>query len=453
MRRAYVAAVVAAMVQAGCAGKSYTGRPEDIPRLEQEAASNTDAAIQLGAAYVAAKRYQDAKRVLGPIVEKGTNNGAAYLYLGIANEELDDFAAARTAYERYIQVGRDANLKADIRTRLALVTRQELKQSARLAIANEQRVSAEPPTPNTIAVLPFDFPGATEELRPLQTALADMMITDLSVSPRSLQPIERSRMQALVDEMLLGAAGFTNDATRTTQAGRLLKAENVVQGAIVMSGANDVRVDGQVLNTVQRTARGGAVQGQGQIQTILDVEKQLVFQIYTNLSITLTEAERQRINNNRTSNLIAFLAYGRGLQAMDRGNYTEATQHFNQAAQADPQFSAARTQRQESVQLQQANQVSTDEIATQGVSETSLAIEAVPAISSTTDLLQSVGQELNPSPAPNLTNQGNTGDGVRNTQQRNNGQQEAQGQSSGGLQQALKAVINISICNVTIRQC
>jgi TolB-like protein len=343
-------------------------------------------------------------------------------------------------------------MKADVESRLGLVSRLELKQQAKAAVAREQIVSQEPPTPNTIAILPFSFVGATEELRPLQTALADMMITDLSVAPRALQPIERTRMQALIDEMLLSAAGFT-DPSRTTQAGRLLKAENVVQGAITMAAQDQLRVTGSLLNTVQRAERA-PLQGQNQVQNIFNLEKELVFRIFSALNITLTDAERQRINDNRTTNLLAFLSYGRGLESLDRGNYAEATSHFNQAASLDPQFARARAQRQESVQLQQANQVSTEEIAVGGAAETSPRMDAVSPIAATNDLLKQTAQEVNYSPGQHLTGSGNTGDGsTRNSQTRNNGQQEAQGQSSGGIQQALKAKVNITICNPTVRAC
>src|SRR5687767_1793665 len=116
MKRASVLAVAVAMsvAQTACASRSVTARPEDIPRLEQDVTrspGNADATARLGAAYVAAKRFEDAKRVLSPLVAAGTNNGAAYLYLGIANEELGDYAGARIAYDRYLEIGRDPQMK------------------------------------------------------------------------------------------------------------------------------------------------------------------------------------------------------------------------------------------------------------------------------------------------------------------------------------------------------
>src|SRR6185369_14735273 len=143
-------------------------RPQDIARLEQEIASapqNQDIAVQLGASYIAAKRYEDARRILTPLVQAGSSTGGAFLYLGIADEELSDFAGARAAYQKYLETGTDAALKNDIHARLAAVSRRELKQQAQAMLQREQVVSAEPPTPRTVAVLPFGFSAPNDELK------------------------------------------------------------------------------------------------------------------------------------------------------------------------------------------------------------------------------------------------------------------------------------------------
>lgn len=436
-----VVVLAAAVLVQACARGGGLPRVEDIPRLEREAAGNTDATVRLGGAYVAAKRYEDARRVLTPLVEEGASNSAAFLYLGIANEELQDFTAARTSYEKYIANGRDARVKDEIRGRLALVVQKELKQQAKAIIAREQVLSQEPPTPRTVAVLPFRFNGATEELQPLQSALADMMITDLSVS-RAIVPVERVRIQALIDEMLLGQAGIT-DGANTTRAGRLLKAEHIVQGAMTLTSDRTIRVDGAVLATAQGTTRG-PLSGQNAVEAIFDLEKDLVFRVFSALQIELTAAERERINENRTGNLLAFLAYGRGLQALDRGNYSEATQFFNQATQLDPQFSRAEAQRDQATQLNEAVQVTTDQIAIAGVSEIA-GIDVVAPTLTTGDILKQTATEVNYSPSTQMTGGRPADPTGLQSQTRQNGQQEAIGGQTGGVQQALKATITINI--------
>ena len=433
------------LVMSACATSGFQARPEDVPRLEQQIAqspNDRNAAVQLGASYVAAKRYEDARRVLQPVVAANTSNGAAFLYLGIASEELSDFTGARTAYEKFLETGRDTGLKADIRARLALLARKEMKQQAQAVLQREQVVSDEPPTPRTVAVLPFAFNAPNDELKPLQTALADMMITDLSVSP-AIVPVERVRLQALLDEMLLGQAALSDGAT-TIRAGKLLKAENLVQGAITIVNEREVRVDGAVLLTAQRSTRG-QLNGQNSVDAIFDLEKQLVFRIYELLGVTLTPAERERINENRSANLIAFLNYGRGLEALDRGSYTEASSHFNQATRVDPSFSRALVQQRQATQLR-AGAAPVTEIVVSAVRETKPVVGSVAPTVTGNTLLTQITNDVNFSPGQNLTQQGNTGEGSATSgQTRNNGGQEAQGGGSGGLQGALKAILTITI--------
>ncbi len=67
-----------------------------------------------------------------------------------------------------------------------------------------------------------------------------------------------------------------------------------------------------------------------------------MFQLAAQLGLELTQAERERILHQGPKSLAAFLAYSRGLEAMDRGDYGAAARHFRSAAQADPSFQAAR---------------------------------------------------------------------------------------------------------------
>ena len=80
----------------------------------------------------------------------------------------------------------------------------------------------------------------------------------------------------------------------------------------------------------------------GPFATLLDLEKQVVLDLAAQLGLELTQAERERILRQGPKSLAAFLAYSRGLEAMDRGDYGAAARHFRSAAQADRSFQAAR---------------------------------------------------------------------------------------------------------------
>ena len=436
--------LIAAMGTGACASSgAFNTRPADIPRLEQEAAANpndSNVNTALGVAYFRAERFEDARTLLSRVIADGADKGAAYLYLGLANEQLEDWTSARAAYERYIEIGAAGNVKEQIRDRLALVARAELRQSARAVLAREQQMSEDPPTPRTVAVMPFRLVGTSEELAPLQTALSDMIITDLSVSP-AITSIERVKIDAMIDEMLLAQAGLAESATGA-RVGRLLKAEHVVQGVIAQSGEEQLRMDASVLNTARSEAAGTFGRDQ-QLDAIFDLEKEIVFSIFNTLGVTLTPAERERINENRATNLLAFLAYGRGLDAMDAGNFQEASTFFRQASQLDPGFGRAQVQQQEAAELQTAVEVTPETIGELGRVEVA---PELPLPGNTQTLAQQVSNEVNPSPSTTLTQpqtQGNTG-ATNQTQNQTGNVQTSQG-STGGVTQAAKATINIII--------
>lgn len=405
--RVLCAGALATALAAGCATVSYEARPEQIPELERTLAGapyDVDAGTRLGVAYYAADRLEDARTTLQSVVANEAAPGAAYLYLGLANEELEDWAAARDAYNRYLETGSSSSVKNEIRGRLALVTRRELRAEARAALQQEDVISDEPPTANTVAVLPFRMTGLSDELQPLQTALADMIITDLSLT--SLQSLERVRVQSMLDEMVLAQAGFTTQESGA-RMGRLLKAEHVVQG--VMSGAgNELALDASVLATAAQ-ATLDEVNRRGTIESIFDLEKQLVFDILDALNITVTAAEREAITSNRTGSLVAFIAYGRGLEALDRGDYGEALSQFQQASELDPAFSAARVQQVEADQLSSAASSSPDQVAEAGITE-------VGAPAGTGDLAADILDQVNFSPASTMTS---TQTPTTQTQERN----------------------------------
>jgi tetratricopeptide (TPR) repeat protein len=435
--------LLSAMVGACATGGTFNTQPGDIPRLEQQATArpgDANASTALGIAYFRANRYEDARTALERAVQTGNAVGAAHMYLGLANEELKNYTAARTAYETYLASGADDNA-AQIRARLALVARQELRVAARAVLEREQQMTDDPPTPRTVAVLPFRLVGTGEDLAPLQAALSDMIITDLSVSP-AITSVERVRINAMVDEMLLAQAGLAEAATGA-RVGRLLKAEHVVQGIIAQSSPQQIRMDATVLNTQRREAAGSFGREQ-QMAAIFDLEKEIVFNIFSTLGVTLTAAERERINENRTGNLLAFLAYGRGLEAMDAGNYQQATQFFRQAAQLDPDFDRAEAQQQQAAQLEIAVLTNAQDLVNRMLEMSAFNTETFrdqmsDALnpSGATEVTGSQAAEVTPPSAPTNTAQNQSGN-----------VQTAQG-SIGGVTDAAKANIQIRIANPT----
>ena len=108
----------------------------------------------------------------------------------------------------------------------------------------------------------------------------------------------------------------------------------------------------------------GQVAVEDALENLFSLEKALVFRTLREvLGVELTPAEEQAILENRAQNVLAFLAYGRGLRERDRGNYRGALAEFQQAQQLDPGFDAAGTAADEASALEGAATTSTNDMA------------------------------------------------------------------------------------------
>ena len=248
------------------------------------------------------------------------------------------------AYATYTNFARrypQARGIAAVRALAQLALRAQATQTAKLAISREATLTTLAPEPSTLAVLPVTIAGDSS-LQPLSRGLADLITTDLALV-RNLRLLERVQIGTLLDELQLGASGRADPAT-AARVGRLLRAERMVQGVASITENGPVRMSAAVVRGNGEVRAGAQVNGT--FKQLLDLEKQLVFGIATQLGIQLTEAERQRILREGPKNLTAFLAYSEGLEAMDRGDYRAAAASFSAAVQADPSFQQAQEQQQ-----------------------------------------------------------------------------------------------------------
>jgi TolB-like protein len=332
------------LLLAGCAGGGALRvsdiTPEAIPALEQARAQHPgDAATltRLGVAYFKADRFADARQTLDSAVARDARNGLAAIYLGMATEAVGDFPAARTAYQHYVDIARSGELRETARRRLALVGRHELEFQARQALAQEASFSTQAPEANTVAVMPFGYTGTNVQIQPLSRGFAQLVVTDLAKS-RQIRVLERERMQAMMNEMRLSDSGRA-DPQAALRSGRMLRASRVVQGTLTERGS-DLLVSAAVVD-VASAGVAASTNNSDALNRLFDLEKQVVLSIFTNLGIQLSDQERAAIAQRPTQNLQAFLAYSRGLEAQDRGDYSGARDAFGEAAGLDPSFRAA----------------------------------------------------------------------------------------------------------------
>ena len=408
------------VVSLGACATGSMSSTDVIARLEERQKSSptsADASRSLGIAYYKANRNAEARAALETAAKLDPRDGTTALYLGLSDEALGDLPAAKTAYSSYIQIGRTSRVRGQLQAHLAALTRKELAAEAKTAVAQEATLASQPGDPRTVAVLPLRFSGSDTSLRVLERGFADLLTTDLARSSQ-LTLVERSRMQALLDEMKLQQSGAT-DAATNVRAGKLVRAGRVVQGAILQVDSTNLRVDEAVVD-VPTSQVQGAAQAADQLEQVFNIEKKVALDLFTQLGVTLTVAERNQIEQRPTRSMQAFLAYSRGLTAEDEGHYDDASRFFNQAVRIDPGFGAAQSKSAEASAISAGASVTpaTVEASLKGTNEGAI-VAAAQQGSPTVNNLSSSGLgntvqntvgDINPS-ATGMATQGSTSSG------------------------------------------
>ena len=321
-----------------------TPAPAEIPSLEATIASDprdVDTGLRLAAAYRGVDRLVDARAVVDTLLVSFPGDPGLLLMGGALAEDAGDFPGARVAYSAALESGVSGDMRGEVERRLEAVRRAELRAEVQSALTREAELTQREPPPGTVAIFPFLYEGSDPSWEPLALALPEMLATDLQVTGR-LQVLERVRVQALIDEMVLGVSGRVAEET-AARTGRLLGARNVVQGRYRIEGGERIGLDAAVVEV-------GAA-GQVQVDPLSDddvidqlfaLEKRLALDLHEEMGVQLTPAERERINERQTESVQALLELGRGIAAENEGDFAQAREHYDAAASIDPGFALAR---------------------------------------------------------------------------------------------------------------
>jgi tetratricopeptide (TPR) repeat protein len=180
-----------------------------------------------------------------------------------------------------------------------------------------------------------------------------------------------------------------------------------VQGALLQLDPSQLRADAAVVS-VPTTQVQGVAQGASPLDQVFDLEKKIALDLFRELGVTLTVAERNAVEQRPTRSLAAFIAYSRGLAADDEGRYDDAARYFNDALRLDPGFGAAQQKGQAASAASAGSAVTTQTIqaSLRGTSEGAVAAAAAQGSLSSGSLgstIQSAANGLNSSAASDAT--------------------------------------------------
>jgi TolB-like protein len=214
------------------------------------------------------------------------------------------------------------------------VVTQETKTWAKDALKTESGLQAVP-AQNTVAVLYFSNRTGKSDIDPLEKGFALMLMTDLS-KVKSLQVVERVRIQALLDEMALGTSGVAEPGT-APRMGKLLAAQWLVGGDIGGGRPAILQIKGDVLDVPPQKSLGQPG-SEGPFEDIFRMEKEVLFRTIELLQIKPTPEEEKALREPVTTSIEALLLMVRGLDQSDRGSYESAYALYQASLKADPQF-------------------------------------------------------------------------------------------------------------------
>lgn len=261
-----------------------------------------------------------------------------HLFLGYVAERQNNPDRALWHYQVFVDRKPRTKAARDTARRIAALKRARAAVFAQEALAKERDLSPASYPDSTIGIVYFNGDRLPDSLRPLAKGLAEMMVTDLS-KVRSLMVVERMRVDKILEELKLSStAAF--DSTTAPRMGKLLGAARVLGGDISGLPQERVRFDPQLVS-----AKTGEVELPGEqvgaLSRIMAMEKDMVFSVLKQMGIKLSPGERAAIAKLPTDSIAAFMAFSRGLDYEDRGEYDKAEQEFNQARTIDPSFGEA----------------------------------------------------------------------------------------------------------------
>jgi TolB-like protein len=263
---------------------------------------------------------------------------ATHLFLGYVAERQNNPDRALWHYQVYIDRKPGTKAARDTGRRIAALKQARATAFAREALAKEQELSPASYPDSTIGVVYFNGDRLPDSLRPLSKGLAEMMVTDLSKISK-LQVVERLRIDRILDELKL-SSGNAFDSATAPRMGKLLGAARVLGGDISGLPQDRLRLDPQLVS-----AKTGEVEMPGEqvgaLAKVMAMEKDMVFAVLKQMHIKLTPEERAEIAKTPTDSIAAFMAFSRGLDFQDRGEFDKAEREFNRAQTIDPSFSEA----------------------------------------------------------------------------------------------------------------
>jgi Tfp pilus assembly protein PilF len=317
-------------------GSTCWSAPAPVRETMEMSAREKQDLVRQGVEQYKQGNYEQAQKNLEQVGAVFPENYAVPYYLGLIYLEQGKRSATIAQWRQYVEMAPESENAMRIRKNLTTLLREEARESARMAVANEAALICSPAVEDTVAISTFNNLGS-EDIRPLGKAMAALLIHDLSQVP-DLQVVERVRLQALLKEMKLGTSGLVA-ADTAPRVGKLLKAKHVTSGTLADLEKESLQIASALVDA-DRAAGIENQEAQGQLKKFYDLEKDIACQIVEDLDRSCDDAP-PAFHKIHTKSLAALLLFGAGLNYLDEENDDQARASFQKAVVEDPSFELA----------------------------------------------------------------------------------------------------------------
>jgi TolB-like protein len=192
----------------------------------------------------------------------------------------------------------------------------------------------------TVGVMPFTNNSLSEKeaLESLSKGLADMMTTELS-KIKSLKMIERADLAKIIQEMGLSQSGLVDESS-AKEAGKLLGADMLMLGSFNQGFDGEMRIDARLVK-VETGETMKAEEVTGKKKKLFNMIKKLSFAIADDLDLKLSKDEKKALDNPQNEDMDALMAFSKGLDAEDKGDFKTAKEMYAKALSINKDYTRA----------------------------------------------------------------------------------------------------------------
>ncbi|MBU1054925.1 MAG: tetratricopeptide repeat protein [Proteobacteria bacterium] len=340
--------IIAIAITQGCGGvdrpsnnKQLSGFATDdgaLPVYEGYIGENPDSVKsgnKLGVWYLKTGRFDKAISGFEATLAKEPGEPFATYYNGLAYLGKGNFNKAIQIWQGYKNKDNPI-LEEAISRQITLLRIAQSRKLATKALAQEKTLMATQPASNTVAVCYYEDLSPDKSLHAFRKGLAAMIISDLS-KIKSIQVVERIRLQALLEEMKLGQTGLVKQGT-APKVGKLLGARNIVLGNLSIGSIKAITT----LASTETENIKGSESASVEKDKFFELPAIIIKDIAKIMGIKLADKEKKAIGVVHTKVYNALVHYGNALDALDAGKWQEAKSYFDMALKEDPNFDLAK---------------------------------------------------------------------------------------------------------------